>query len=155
MDRELREKRYNKQWVVFAKRPFAKPANVIEYLRRYTHKIAISNYRIINVSHTHVTFKWKDYRHGAKVKEMELSVAEFLRRFAMHILPHRFVRIRHFGILSFHGRSKIIPELQKSLGHTPIIETVVERPSMPSEKCTVCKSTNIRNDALIKYVFMC
>ena len=141
MDRTLREKLYSKKWVVFAKRPFAKPANVIEYLGRYTHKVAISNYRIINVSDTHVTFKWKDYRHGAKVKKMELPVKEFLRRFAMHILPHRFVRIRHFGILSFHGRSKIIPELQKSLGHTPIIEVILERPTTPSEKCTACNST--------------
>ncbi len=87
-------------WVVFAKRPFAGPRQVIEYLGRYTHKIAISNHRIQNIEKDAVTFGYKDYRDTAKKKQMRLHPNEFVRRFALHILPKRFVRIRHYGVLS-------------------------------------------------------
>ena len=113
---ELREKLYKKKWVVFAKRPFIGPKQVIEYLGRYTHKSAISNYRIINVDNGNVTFSYKDYRHGAKKKVMTLSAIEFIRRFALHILPDRFPRIKHFGILSSRGRVAHIPNLQLAMG---------------------------------------
>lgn len=150
MSRGLRETLYNKKWVVFAKRPFARPAHVIEYLGRYTHKIAISNYRIIKVTNSHVIFKWKDYRQSSEIKLMELTIGEFIRRFAMHILPHRFVRIRHFGILSFHGRSKKIPALQKLQEYCPSVELIVERPSPPADVCLQCKSNNINTTILLK-----
>ena len=91
---------YKNKWVVFAKRPFNGPQTVIEYLGRYTHKIAISNHRIKNISDGKVSFSYKDYKHGSVKKEMTLDALEFIRRFAMHILPKGFVRIRHYGIVS-------------------------------------------------------
>ena len=89
-----------KPWVVFAKRPFGDARQVVEYLGRYTHKVAIGNQRIVSVDDDSVSFWYKDYRQGGKRKQMSLSNAEFTRRFAMHILPRRFVKVRHFGILS-------------------------------------------------------
>jgi hypothetical protein len=87
-------------WVVYAKRPFGGPQQVIEYLGRYTHKIAISNHRIREVNSQTVQFTYKDYRQSGTKKEMSLAASEFIRRFALHILPKGFVRIRHYGMLS-------------------------------------------------------
>ena len=143
LDRSTREKLYTKRWVVYAKRPFAKPQNVIEYLGRYTHKVAISNYRIIDVSETHVTFKWKDYRHASTVKEMTLNIREFIRRFAMHILPHRFVRIRHYGILSNHGRKAIIPKIQDDQNFKPEVEQFTPRSEPKPESCPKVNSQRL------------
>lgn len=100
IDKTLRQVLFAKNWVVYAKRPFGSPKSVVEYLGRYTHKIAISNHRILNVTDETVTFSYKDYRQNGLKKSMSLSHAEFIRRFAQHILPKRFVRIRHFGVLS-------------------------------------------------------
>ena len=113
---ELTEKLYRKKWVVYAKRPFAKPENVIEYLGRYTHKTAISNYRLKQVDEHAVKFSYKDYKTGGTVKEMTLAVLEFIRRFALHILPHGFGRMRHFGILSSRGQVIQIPLIQANMG---------------------------------------
>lgn len=150
LDTTLREKLYHMKWRVYAKRPFLNPSHVIEYLGRYTHKIAISNYRIIEINNTHVIFNWKDYRNGGITKPMKLTIAEFVRRFAMHILPHRFVRIRHYGILSYHGRSKKIPDLQKKQGFIPKPEPVVNRDILPTLQCAKCNSQNIRTTELPK-----
>ena len=144
---ELKEKIYKKKWVVYAKRPFASPNHVIEYLGRYTHKVAISNHRLLDVDHD-VTFKWKDYRNGAKVGDMSLTLSEFIRRFALHILPHKFVRIRHYGILSFHGRSKIIPKIQIAQNFTPIIKVSFHLPNT-IVKCSKCQSTDIESHTLL------
>ena len=92
-------------WVVYAKRPFAGPAQVIEYIGRYTHRIAISNRRIVAIADVTVSFQWKDYRDAGKVKVMTLHAHEFVRRFLLHVLPAEFVRIRHYGILA-NGRRK-------------------------------------------------
>ncbi len=100
MTPELVNQLYKKDWVVYAKRPFGGPQTVTEYLGRYTHKIAISNHRIKNMEDGQVTFSYKDYKQAAVHKEMTLEATEFIRRFAMHILPKGFVRIRHYGILS-------------------------------------------------------
>jgi len=113
---DLKEKLYRKKWVVYAKRPFAKPENVIEYLGRYTHKTAISNYRLKRVDDHAVKFSYKDYKTGGTIKEMTLAVLEFIRRFALHILPHGFGRMRHFGILSSRGQVTQIPVIQKDMG---------------------------------------
>ena len=91
-------------WVVYAKPPFAGPAQVLEYLGRYTHRVAISNDRLVSVDDGQVRFRWKDYAHGNHLKIMTLAADEFLRRFLLHILPDRFVRIRHFGFLANRGR---------------------------------------------------
>ena len=115
---KLKEKLYRKKWVVYAKRPFAKPENVIEYLGRYTHKTAISNYRLKQVDDHTVKFSYKDYKTGGTVKEMTLAVLEFIRRFALHVLPHGFGRMRHFGILSSRGQVTQIPIIQADMGIT-------------------------------------
>lgn len=99
-DQSLLNSLFKKEWVIFAKRPFGSPASVIEYLGRYTHKIAISNHRIKSIDKNAVTFGYKDYRNGGCKKQMSLDAMEFIRRFSMHILPRGFVRIRHYGILS-------------------------------------------------------
>jgi hypothetical protein len=105
---------YKTPWVVYSKEPFAGADQVIEYLGRYTHKVAIGNHRLLNVDETGVSFSWRDYRDN-KVKVMPLKGAEFLRRFCMHILPKRFVRIRHYGLLSTARRQEL-RELQQAFG---------------------------------------
>ena len=107
--KKMIEPLFSKSWVVYAKRPFCLPAHVVEYLGRYTHKVAISNSRLISYENQKVRFFYKDYRHGGDKKEMELDDTEFIRRFALHILPAGFVRIRHYGILSSTAKRKAIP----------------------------------------------
>jgi Putative transposase/Transposase zinc-binding domain len=115
-DKALLNSLYAKEWVVYAKRPFKGPAGVLEYLGRYTHKVAISNHRIQEVKDDTVVFKYKDYRSESKVKEMELTHEEFTRRYAQHILPHGYVRIRHYGILSSTWKRKKLHELRLQFG---------------------------------------
>jgi hypothetical protein len=97
------------KWVVYAKPPFGGPQHVLHYLARYTHRVAISNHRIVNFADDKVTFRWKDYAHGNKKRVMTLSAEEFLRRFLMHTLPRRFVRIRSFGFLANRRRKTLLP----------------------------------------------
>jgi hypothetical protein len=111
---------FSKKWVVYAKRPFAHPSHVVEYLGRYTHKVAISNSRIISYENSRVTFSYKDYRHGSVKKVMEMEDTQFIRRFAMHILPSGFVRIRHFGILSATTKKTAIPSIREQFGDVEI-----------------------------------
>lgn len=94
-------------WVVYAKKPFGGPRQVLEYLGRYTHRVAISNHRITNVADGKVTFNWRDYRTG-QLRSMTLTAEEFTRRFLLHVLPDGFVRIRHFGFLANRHRSESI-----------------------------------------------
>jgi len=115
LSHEVRETCYREKWVVYAKRPFARPQDVIEYLGRYTHKTAISNYRLKAVSDNSITFSYKDYKNGAVQKEMKLHPTEFVRRFALHILPHGFARMRHFGLLSSRGKTIYLPDGSKKM----------------------------------------
>ena len=92
-------------WVVYAKPPFGGPAYVLKYLSRYTHKIAISNHRLISMDDHNVSFRWKDYAHGNRQRVMTLEADEFLRRFLMHVVPRGFMRIRHFGFLANRFRT--------------------------------------------------
>lgn len=95
-------------WVVYAKPPFAGPQQVIAYLGRYTHRIAISNERLVAIDDERVSFRWRDYRDGAKLKVMSLEATEFIRRFLLHVLPSGFMRIRHYGIFANrHRRDKL------------------------------------------------
>ena len=98
------DKLYKKEWIVYCKPPFGSSEHVLEYLGRYTHRVAISNNRIIAMENGLVVFKWKDYRDNNKEKYMTVTAEEFIRRFIMHILPHKFVKIRHYGILSNRNR---------------------------------------------------
>ena len=96
------------EWVVYAKRPFSGPEAVLSYLSQYTHRVAISNRRLVAYDHDTVTFKWKDYRikGNKRYSTMSLATDEFIRRFLIHILPHRFHRIRHFGLFANHQRQR-------------------------------------------------
>ncbi|MCI0721482.1 MAG: IS91 family transposase [Acidobacteria bacterium] len=94
------------EWVVYAKPPFGGPAQVLDYLGRYTHKVAISNHRLLRLQDGQVSFSWKGYRHGHRKKVLTLQATEFLRRFLLHILPEGFVRIRHFGLLANRHRAE-------------------------------------------------
>jgi len=96
--RRFKDGLYNKDWIVYAKAPFGGPEHVFRYLGNYTHRIAISNHRIVNVADGKVTFRVKDYADGCKKKLMTLRAVEFLRRFLLHLLPSGFVRIRHYGL---------------------------------------------------------
>ncbi|SDM86418.1 IS91 family transposase [Acetanaerobacterium elongatum] len=106
VDQNLLNVCYRKEWVVYCKPPFKDAACVVEYLGRYTHRVAISNNRILKLENGVVTFKWRDYRDSSHWKEMTLSAEEFIRRFLMHVLPSSFTKIRHYGFLSSRGKQK-------------------------------------------------
>ena len=108
------------EWVVYAKRPFAGPEAVLAYLSRYTHRVAISNSRLVASDDRGVTFRWKDYRaHGStRHKTMTLMTDEFMRRFLLHVLPAGFHRIRHYGLLANANRKTHIPTVRELL-HQP------------------------------------
>jgi hypothetical protein len=106
------------EWIVYAKPPFGGPEQVLEYLSRYTHRVAISNRRILSFTNHEVTFEWRDYANGNRVKQSTLDGLEFLRRFLMHVLPDRFVRIRYFGFLSNGHRSRKIESARALIGCT-------------------------------------
>jgi hypothetical protein len=95
---------YQLDWVVDCKQPFAGPDQVLRYLSRYTHRVAISDHRLVDVTDDSVTFTWKDYRDGSQIKHMTLAPAEFIRRFLLHVLPDGFQRIRHYGFLANGNR---------------------------------------------------
>jgi hypothetical protein len=106
----------SQSWVVYAKPPFAGPESVLRYLGRYTHRIAISNHRILRVNADSVAFRFRDYADGKRLKVMELSVHEFIRRFLLHVLPSGFVRIRHYGLLANRSRTKSLSRCRTLLG---------------------------------------
>ena len=137
---KIRQSLWEKDWVVFAKKPFGSPKSVVEYLGRYTHKIAISNHRIRNIDAENVTFDYKDYRQKGLRKQMTLSHEEFIRRFTLHILPKRLVKIRHYGFLSSTWKRKKLKTLQQNLGVIPR-EKPIKKPFSP--KCSCCKVGNL------------
>jgi hypothetical protein len=100
---------FRQEWVVHAKRPFGGPQHALQYLGAYTHRMAISNHRLVGLEDGNVTFRWRDSAHGNKKKLMTLPVDEFLRRFLLHVLPRGFVRIRHFGFLANRRRASLLP----------------------------------------------
>jgi predicted Zn-ribbon and HTH transcriptional regulator len=106
---------FRKDWIVYAKPPFGGPDHVLHYLARYTHRVAISNHRLIGLENDQVTFRWKDYSHGNKKRKMTVSADEFLRRFLLHVLPRGFVRIRSFGFLANRCRARLLPLCQQLL----------------------------------------
>jgi Putative transposase/Transposase zinc-binding domain len=110
-------------WVVYAKPPFGGPQHVLHYLARYTHRVAISNHRLVSLANGQVTFRWKDYAHGSKQKLMTVTAEEFLRRFLLHVLPTGFVRIRFFGFLANRRRKSLLP-LCRHLLPTPTFNRV-------------------------------
>jgi hypothetical protein len=129
------------EWVVYAEKPFKKPRHVINYIGRYSHSIAINNHRILRVDGGKVHFSYKDYRKGGEKGTMELDAWEFVRRFAMHVVPHRFVRIRHYGILSNRSKKEALKAAREALGAPPAEEKPPKaafNPLRPTLFCTTC-----------------
>jgi len=136
---DLLSRAVRNEWVVYAKRPFGGPEQVLTYLAAYTHRIAISNRRIIGFDGDHVRFLYKDYRDGDREKVMELGADEFLRRYLMHVLPERFVRIRHFGFLANRVRAKSLAIARQQLRARPPLPATPEQVSSgpPCPSCHV------------------
>lgn len=134
--RSFYDKLFAKDWVVYAKRPFSSPQYVVEYLGRYTHKIAIGNHGITSLANGKVTFTAKDYRKGGAKRLLSLSDAEFIRRFSLHILPKGFVRIRHYGILSSSKKKIALPLLMAEIGRCITKE---KPPPILHRRCPRCK----------------
>jgi hypothetical protein len=111
---------FREDWVVYAKPSFGGAESVLRYLGRYTHRVAISNHRLLNVDDDSVTFRWKDYAHGNKQRKMTLTAIEFLRRFVQHVLPRGFVRIRYFGFLANRSRAHLLPLCRQLHGSAPL-----------------------------------
>lgn len=145
----FRRRFYHKKWVVYCKPPFAGLNGVLQYLGRYTHRIAISNNRILSFNDKEVSFRWRDYADGDKQKVMTLKADEFIRRFLLHALPNRYVRIRHFGILANRRRKENIALCRKLLGtsRTTVKETketwqqqLLRITGIDVTSCPVCKT---------------
>ena len=137
---KIQQQLWEKRWVVFAKKPFGNAHSVVEYLGRYTHKIAISNNRIKSIDAQNVTFGYKDYKQNGFKKQMKLTHGEFIRRFALHILPKRFVKIRHYGFLSSNWKRQKLKLLQEKL-KVKVLEKAEKKVFMP--KCPCCKTGNL------------
>ncbi|HNP16467.1 MAG TPA: transposase, partial [Terrimesophilobacter sp.] len=138
---------YEKEWIVYAKAPFGGPGQVLKYLSRYTHRVAISNGRLVGMDQESVSFTWKDYAHGCKQRLMRLRGAEFLRRFLLHVLPKGLVRIRHSGFLSNAKRTRSIERCRELLASTQAAHE--ERPAhatvdVSALPCPECKAGHMR-----------
>jgi len=139
---------YGTKWVVYAKPPFGGPEQVLKYLARYTHRVAISNRRLISLEDGRVTFRWKNYVAGNQQQTMSLAAVEFLRRFLLHLLPSHFVRIRHYGLLANRHRAEKLARCRELLGirvskipAEPLPEPMVNGESKEehdSKQCPAC-----------------
>jgi hypothetical protein len=105
-----------KDWIVYCKKPFAGPQQVLDYIGRYTHRVAISNQRIVNIENGNVTFTYRDRRNNNTLKTMTLKAKEFIRRFLLHVLPDGFMRIRHFGFLANRYKKENIQHCREIIG---------------------------------------
>lgn len=147
----FKNKLYNKEWVVYCKPPFQSAEHVLEYLGRYTHRVAMSNNRIVKFEDGYVTFKWRDYKDNNKQKLMKVTAEEFIRRFLMHILPNKFVKIRHYGILSNRNRNlklkkcKILTgsasfKINSSVEKLSVAELFLRLTGKDINQCPCCKT---------------
>jgi hypothetical protein len=126
---------FRQDWVVYAKRPFGGPEHVLHYLARYTHRVAISNHRIVNLAEGKVTFRWKDYAHKGKQRLMTVTAEEFLRRFLLHTLPRGFVRIRFCDFLANRRRRELLPLCLRLLHAGPLTRSTTPTTSEPKTSC--------------------
>src|SRR5229473_2578458 len=131
---------FRKDWVVYAKRPFGGPEYVLQYLGRYTHRVAISNHRLVSFADGKVTFRWRDSAHNNEQKLLTLALDEFLRRFLLHVLPKGFVRIRNFGFLANRRRATLLPLCFHLLGSAPPTEQEASstNDASPVRLCPIC-----------------
>jgi hypothetical protein len=135
----------SQNWVVYAKRPFGGPRQVLAYLSRYTHRVALSPRRLLALDpqrHT-VTFGWKDYADGSKRKTMQLELREFVRRFCLHLLPERFVKIRHFGFLGNRQRKLRVAQARALLNRAAPPATAAAMPPESARACPHCGSNRL------------
>lgn len=147
----LIDKLYKKEWIVYCKKPFNHPNAVIEYLGRYTHRVAISNHRILIMENGQVSFKWRDYRDNSKWKVMTISAHEFIRRFLIHVLPKGFMKIRHYGFLGNRNKESKL-EICKIATLTPhlmyvkrsTIDLIEELIGRKPNVCPKCGKENFR-----------
>src|SRR5262245_6136448 len=138
--------------VLYAKRPFGGPQQVLSYLANYTHRVALSNRRVVAVAaqHQSVTFTYRDYRHGSQLKELTLSALEFIRRFSLHILPSGLVRSRHYGLLANNRRKCDIEAARAIFKHRGrVVELQPQSVADKSTCCPLCGKTGIRLVAFI------
>ena len=152
--KRLLDQLYHKDWVVYAKAPFGGPVAVIAYLGRYTHKVAISNHRLISINDRDntVTFGYKDYSDGSKQKQLTLGSQEFIRRFEQHILPERFTKIRAYGYLANRDRCRHINEIlkklklpkHKGLVRIPLQWLMMEQYGIDIHQCPCCKERSLK-----------
>jgi hypothetical protein len=131
-------------WVVYAKRPFAGPAQVLDYVGRYTHRVAISNNRLVSMDNGKVRFRWKDYRDGSSQKIMALEAGEFIRRFLIHVLPDGFHRIRYFGFLGNCHRARKLAQCRELLGMVPPALAAVEPPDDDRDRYEMLTGRSLR-----------
>ena len=144
-------------WVVYAKRPFAGPAPVLEYLGRYTHRVALSNHRLVDHGEGRVRFRWKDDADHDRVKVMTLEVDEFLRRFLLHVVPRGFMRIRHFGLLANRTRRARVGRCRALLGQPPstaaapesVIQLLQRLVGVDRTRCPVCREGHLQITVIV------
>ena len=137
---QLLERMKDCEWVVYAKRPFAGPQQVLDYVGRYSHRVAISNNRLLDIENGQVRFQWKDYRHEGQSKTMTLSADEFIRRFLLHVLPDGFQRIRYYGLLGNRYRKEKLERCRCLLG--------MPAPAVPSREPATDKDYHDRYEEL-------
>lgn len=155
-DEVIKEAGY-KNWNVYAKAPFGNVASVVEYLARYTHKVAITRHRIVNITDNSITFRYKDYADANKQKEMTLSIEHFLQRFELHFLPKRFVKIRHYGFLQNHGKTKRLNAVRTAMKlqtlppkvQIPVALRMLEQFGHDITRCPKCKQGKLVLMAII------
>jgi hypothetical protein len=144
--RSLIRQLYGLRWVVYCKPPFGGPDQVLRYLGAYTHRVAISNHRLVSFQDDRVTFRWRDSAHKNKKRLLTLPAGEFLRRFLLHMLPRGFVRIRHFGFLASRSRGTLLPLCKQALSHDPpaphpaAVPPHSESHPVPLWQCPLCGS---------------
>ena len=146
-------------WVVYAKRPFTGPEQVLDYLGHYTHRVALSNERLLGLDDGLVRFRWKDYADGDQPKVMALPAAEFIRRFLLHVVPDRFVRIRHFGLLANRSRQAKLTRCRDLLGQPPppvtppesVPALVLRLTGIDLERCPACPEGRMRRTEVLPH----
>ncbi len=144
-------------WVVYCKPPFAGPEHVLAYLGRYTHRVALSNDRLVAVADGRVRFRWRDYADGDRLKIMDLAVDEFLRRFLLHVVPDGFVRIRHFGLLANRRRTAALAQCRALLAQPPpppapaesVRDLMMRVTGIDIERCPSCQQGTLRLLAIL------
>lgn len=148
---ELIDNLYHSEWVVYCKKPFASSAHVLRYLGRYTHRVAISNHRIVSAKNGLITFKYRDYRDKDKNKLMTVTASEFIRRFLLHILPPGFVKIRYYGIFANRVRKTKVKQSQKLLGmkqcpppKLSAIDLIIRLTGIDPRICPACKQGHLK-----------